>query len=114
MYKWTDEDHELVQIFTAQGMTVEQISGLSVGSIKRSRAVNRGSSVNRISADNSQHAKPGASGTEVAQLRVQIAELKARLEALEMLTFTRASGAKPFVSFKLSKIVLLDEQQKAA
>jgi hypothetical protein len=49
-HTWTPEDHELVNFLTAQGWTVDEISldtGYSVGSIKRSRGLQR----NRISAD---------------------------------------------------------------
>ena len=49
--KWTDEDHELVRILTEDGWSVEEISadtGLSVGSIKRSRRL---SADKKLSAD---------------------------------------------------------------
>lgn len=68
----------------------------------------------------SEHAKPGASGTEVAQLRVEIAELKARLNELEpyivqlkTLLKPTSNTAKPFTAFKLSVIATQSEQQKA-
>ena len=82
MYKWTDEDHELVKILTAQGLTVAQISnetGLSVGGIKRSRAINRG----QLSDPKAQQVEdnlgsPGNRGqleAELAQLKVELAEI---------------------------------------
>lgn len=82
MYKWTDEDHELVKILTAQGLTVAQISsetGLSVGGIKRSRAVNR------LTAANSDP-KPQqivASGDELLQLRQRVEKLEAYIAKIE-------------------------------
>lgn len=92
MYKWTDEDHELVKILTAQGLTVAQISnetGLSVGGIKRSRAINRGQSSdpkaqqvedNRSQGDNrSQEDNRGQLLARVVQLEAQLAQL-AQLE----------------------------------
>lgn len=78
MYKWTDEDHELVKILTAQGLTVAQISdetGLTVGSIKRSRTINR------ITAANLLTNKPQSD--ELIQLRVRIEELEKYISKLE-------------------------------
>lgn len=54
MYRWTEDDHNLVQLLTAQGLTVAQIAsetGLSVGGIKRSRTVSRSSKDNRLTED---------------------------------------------------------------
>ena len=103
MYKWTDEDHELVKILTAQGLTVAQISsetGLSVGGIKRSRAINRGqpsdpkaqqvednlgSPINRGQEDNL--GSPNNRGQEDnrGQLLARVAQLEAQLAQLAQL-----------------------------
>ena len=72
MYKWTDEDHELVKILTAQGLTVAQISsetGLSV--IKRSRAIILNNLAQQVE-DNRD---------ELLQLKSKISELEAELES---------------------------------
>lgn len=76
MYKWTDDDHELVKILTAQGLTVAQISnetGLSVGGIKRSRAINRG----QLSDPKAQQVEDnrGQLEAELAQLKAELAEI---------------------------------------
>lgn len=83
MYKWTDEDHELVKILTAQGLTVAQISnetGLSVGGIKRSRAINRG----QLPDPKAQQVEDnlGSSGT-LGQLQARVAQLEGQLAQLE-------------------------------
>lgn len=83
MYKWTDEDHELVQILSAQGLTVAQISsetGLSVGGVKRSRAVNRG--YPQLTADPKPQ-QPVAESQELLQLRVRVEKLEAYVSKLE-------------------------------
>ena len=100
MYKWTDDDHELVQILTAQGLTVAQISnetGLSVGGIKRSRAVNRGSpdpkaqrADNLGSSDNL-----GSILAELASVNEQLADVKEQLaEALKWINAKKKREAK--------------------
>lgn len=91
MYKWTDEDHELVKILTAQGLTVAQISsetGLSVGGIKRSRAINRG----QLSDPKAQQVEdnlgsPNNRGQEDnrGQLLARVAQLEAQLAQLAQL-----------------------------
>ena len=91
MYKWTDEDHELVKILTAQGLTVAQISnetGLSVGGIKRSRVINRGQEVNRgQSSDPKAQQVEDNRGQEVnrGQLLARVAQLEAQLAQLALL-----------------------------
>lgn len=78
MHKWTEEDHELVKILTAQGLTVAQIAtetGLTPGGIKRSRAVNR-----LTATKTTQQA--GAEGSEVLQLREQLQQLQQELVQL--------------------------------
>ena len=82
MYKWTDEDHELVKILTAQGLTVAQISnetGLSVGGIKRSRAVNRGQlsdpKAQQVEDNRGQEDNRDQLQARVAQLEAELAEI---------------------------------------
>lgn len=78
MHKWTQEDHEVVKILTAEGLTVAQIAqetGLSPGGIRRSRAINR-----LIATNTTQQA--GASGSELLQLRQELETLRQELETL--------------------------------
>lgn len=78
MHKWTDEDHELVKILTAQGLTVAQIAletGLTPGGIKRSRVVNRLTATKSESTTQ----QAGAEGSEVLRLRVQLEQLQQEL-----------------------------------
>ena len=82
MYKWTDEDHELVKILTAQGLTVAQISsetGLSVGGIKRSRAINRGQQSDPKAQQVEDNRGQEDNRDEILNLRNEIAELRAEL-----------------------------------
>lgn len=78
MHKWTQEDHEVVKILTAAGLTVAEIAqetGLSPGGIKRSRAVNR------LTATNTTQ-QAGASGSELLQLQQKLEALQQELSEL--------------------------------
>ncbi len=92
-HKWTTEDHQLVKKLTGQGLTVIQISevtGLSVGGIKRSRTVNQISGYpdsetdNRINGEpDNRLSDPKLQITDTSELTDQINTLTDRIAALE-------------------------------
>jgi hypothetical protein len=89
MYKWTHEDHELVERLTAEGLTVAQISnetGLTVGGIKRSRAVNRLTAAKELTAGSSdpklQLNENSDKNEKISQLESEIASLKQAVESI--------------------------------
>lgn len=79
-HTWTLEDHELVKFLTTQGWTVDEISadtGYSVGSIKRSRGLQR----NRISSD--KVVEPISADKAVERISAELSAAKADILELQ-------------------------------